>query len=326
MKQQKRKGRGLRIVVAIAVVALVGAGAAYFATRGKKEQKKAAEETTTIEKRSVDDVIEVSGHLKPAVEQEIRAPAEGIVDEVFATAGDRLAIGDPIARLNSTKAVFAVDQTRYQLEQESFAGNRRKVELLKRELESKEREVDDLTIKAHIAGTVSKINLKPGDVLKVGESYGRLIDVRSLTADVEIAEADIPRAKPGQTVEFRFPALPGLVAKGKVDSFPAEARVNARGLTVLDAKLVIGDPPKGLLPAYSFTAVIKAGEPRDVLVADSRAVSYKAGKPYVERRKGDGAWESVGVETEGFGFGLVRIVTGCAEGDVLKLPTPKEKS
>lgn len=325
MTQQKRKGVGLKVVVAVAVVALAGAGAAYLATKGKKEQKKAAEETATVEKRSVDDVIEVSGHLKPAVEQEIRAPAEGIVDEVFASAGQRLSPGDPIARLNSVKAVFAVDQTRYQLEQESFAGNRRKVELLNRELESKEREVEDLTIKAHIAGTVSKINLKSGDVLKVGETYGRLIDVSSLTADVEIAEADIPRARPGQAVEFRFPALPGLIAKGRVDTFPAEARVNARGLTVLDAKLVIDAPPRGLLPAYSFTAVIKAGEPREVLVADSRAVSYKAGKPYVERRKGDGTWESVGAETEGFGFGLVRLVTGCAEGDVLKLPAAKER-
>jgi hypothetical protein len=125
-------------------------------------------------------------------------------------------------------------------------------------------------------------------------------------------------------VDFRFPALPGLAAVGRVDAFPSEARINDRGLTVLDATLVIDRPPAGLLPAYTFTAIIKAGPPRDLLVVDSRAVSYKAGKPFVDRRKTDGAWETVGVETEGFGSGLVRIVSGCAEGDVLRLPKPKE--
>ena len=320
-----KKGKGRRIALIAAALVVVAAGIAFAATRGKKETAKSAEETATVEKRSVDDIIEVSGHLEPKLEQDIRAPSDGIVEEVFVRAGDRLAPGDAIARMDSTQAVFAADQTRYQIEQESFAGNRRKVELLKRELEAKERAVADLTLSAHIGGTLSSIDLKAGDVLTAGKSYGRVIDVRVLVADVEIPETDIPRAKASLPVEFRFPALPGLIAQGRVDSFPAEARINTKGLTVLDAKLVIDAPPKGLLPAYSFTAVIKAGEPRDVLVADSRAVTYKAGKPFVDRRKSGGAWESLGIETEGFGSGLVRIVTGCAAGDVLRIPAPKDK-
>jgi multidrug efflux pump subunit AcrA (membrane-fusion protein) len=324
MSLKKSKKRAAWIVIAIVLVA--GAGAAIYAsTKAKKDPKGASEETTKVEKRSVDDIIEVSGHLKPLLAQEIRAPVDGIVAEVLAKAGDKLAPGDLIARMNSSAAVYAVDSARYQIEQESFSGNRRKVELLKRELEAKEKAVEDLNLRAHIGGTVSKLDLKAGDVVVAGTSYGRIIDVSALVADVEIAESDIPRARPGQAVEFRFPALPGLIAKGRVDAFPAEARINERGLAVLDAKLVIDSPPKGLLPAYSFSAVIKAGEARDVLVADSRAVSYKMGKPFVERKKADGSYESLSVETEGFGSGLVRIVTGCAEGDTLKIPSPKAK-
>ncbi len=323
MSAVANKRKVVRIAVVVAVVVVAVAGAAYAVTRGKKGEAKPTEETATVEKRSVDDIIEVSGHLEPRLEQEIGAPSDGIVDEVYARASDRLAKDDAIARLDTTQAVFAADQTRYQIEQESFAGNRRKVELLKRELEAKEHAVADLTIRAHIDGTLSRIDIKAGDVLTAGKAYGRVIDTRSLVAEVEIAEADIPRAKVGLPVEFRFPAIPGLIAKGRVDSFPAEARVNSKGLTVLDAKLVIDEPPKGLLPAYSFTAVIKAGEPRDVLVTDSRAVTYKAGKPFVDRKKPDGGYENIGIETEGFGSGLVRIVTGCSAGDLLKIPEVK---
>ena len=180
--------------------------------------------------------------------------------------------------------------------------------------------MEDLTIRAHLEGRVSRLNLKKGDVLKAGEAYGRVIDVRSLVADVEISELDIPRAKAGLEVEFHFPALPGLTAAGRLASFASEARVNDQRLTVLDAKLVIDEPPPGLLPAYSFNAVIKTGSPRDVLVVDARAINYRAGKPQVERLKADGSTESLVVETEGYGAGLVRVLTGLSEGDELLIP------
>lgn len=320
------KTKRTRRTWALATVALAAASvAAYAFMRGSKPAAKPAEETATVEKRAMDDIIEVSGHLKARDEQEIRAPSAGIVESVSARVGDLLEPGAPIARLDSTEARFEVDRLAYQIEQERFAGNRRKVELLEGELAVRRRAVEDLTIRAHIAGRISRLDLKEGDVVKAGESYGRVIDVSALVADVEIGETDIPRAKVGQPAEFRFPALPGLVAKGRVASFPAEARVNAKGLVVLDAKLVIDAPPPGLLPAYSFDAVIKAGESRDVLVVDSRAVSYKAGKPVVERRADDGEWRETPVETEGFGSGLVRIVSGCAPGDVIRIPPPEKK-
>lgn len=321
MKANKK--RRTWVLVAIAVTA--SGGTAYAILRGGGHKEQMIDETAIVEKRAMDDIIEVSGHLKAKDEQEIRAPSAGIVTSVRASVGDFLAPGAPIASLDSTQASFEVDKLAYQIEQERFAGNRRKVELLERELEVKRRAVEDLTIRAHIGGCISRLNLKEGDVLKEGDSYGRVIDVSSLVADVEIGETDIPRAKVGQLVEFRFPALPGLVAKGRVASFPAEARVNTKGLVVLDAKLIIDAPPAGLLPAYSFDAIIKAGESRDVLIVDSRAVSYKAGKPSVERRADDGTWRETPVETEGFGSGLVRIVTGCEEGDVLRIPSLGKK-
>ncbi len=319
----KRRAAAIGIIAGVlAVAALVLAVSSGGAAKGKA---KAEDETTVVEKRSVDDVIEVSGHLKPKIEQDIRAPVDGIIEEVSAITGSRVSEGQAIARLESTQADFAIDQIKYQIEQENFAGNRRKAEMLRRELAAKERAAEDLTLRAHFDGVLSKLDLKAGDVVTAGSTYGRLIDVSSLVADVEIAELDIPRARPGLAVDFRFPAIPGLVARGRVESFPAEARINDSGLVVLDAKLVIDSPPKELLPAYSFNAVIKAGEPREILVADSRAVSYKAGKPFVDRREPDGSWKTVGVETEGFGFGFVRIVSGCAEGDALKIPAKEGK-
>jgi Multidrug resistance efflux pump len=323
MMNAKRRRRIIEGIIAAAVLA---GGAAIYALSRDRAAPAAAVETAVVEKRVVDDIIEVSGNLEPIRAQDLRAPADGVIDEVSSKTGDRLEKGDAIAKMGTAAAEYAADQVRYQIDQEAFSGNKRKLELLKRELAAKEQAVRDLVMRANVSGVVSRLDLKAGDVVTAGTSYGRLIDTSSLVANVEIAETDIPRARPGLAVEFRFPALPGLAAKGRIDSFPAEAKINDRGLVVLPAKLVIDRPPKELLPAYSFSAVIKAGEARELLVVDSRAVSYKAGKPFVERRgKADGPWETVAVETEGFGQGLVRIVSGCAAGDELKLP-PKEKT
>ncbi|MBL8965900.1 MAG: efflux RND transporter periplasmic adaptor subunit, partial [Spirochaetaceae bacterium] len=283
MKRHKRLALGLFATALLAALAF-GASRLFAAPASGAP----GEETVTVEKRVVDDLIEVSGHLKPRAEQEIRAPAAGIVAGVGASEGALVAKGDAIAALDSTEASFELEKLAYQIEQERFAGNRRKLALLEAELAMRRKAVEDLTIRAHLDGKISRLDLKPGDVLKAGESYGRVIDLRALTADVEIAEVDIPRAKVGLPVEFRFPALPGLTAKGRLASFPAEARINARGLSVLDAKLVIDAPPPGLLPAYTFAAVITAGEPREVLVVDYRAVTYSGGKPEVEARTPEG--------------------------------------
>lgn len=317
--KMKAKNKKLYVLVA-GVVALVAVGLGAARYLGKAGDEGTDEdETVIVEKRLVDDIIEVSGHLKAKAEQEIRAPADGIVVSVSVQAGSSVRKGDPIAAMESSSAAFELEKLQYQIEQERFAGNRRKIALLESELAMRRKAVDDLTIRAHLDGKISRLELKVGDVLKAGDAYGRVIDVHSLTADIEITEVDIPRARVGLPVEFRFPARPGLMAKGRLASFPEEGRINDRGLTVLDAKLVIDEPPEGLLPAFTFDAVITAGEPRDVLVVDSRAVSYRGGRPEIERKKEDGGWERVSVTTEGFGSGFVSVLEGVSEGDVLRI-------
>lgn len=300
-----------------AVVAVAGLGV-WGWSRGSTPPPAPIEETT-VESRSVDDIIEVAGHLRAQQEQEIRSPVSGTVTQVYVGTNAPVVPGTTIATLDSLEQEQSLADLSYQVDQERFAGNLRKLALLEGKAEVQRRIVDGMTIRAYLRGKVSRLDLKVGDVLKAGEPYGRIIDIEALVADVEIPELDIPRIRKGQEVEFRFPALPGLVLAGRVESFPAEARVNTRGLTVLDARLRIDSPPEQLLPAYSFQAVLKVGAPRKILVVDSRAVTYLAGKPQVERKTSSGTWETVAVETEGFGSGLVRLVAGAAADDVLRI-------
>ncbi|MBU0955504.1 MAG: efflux RND transporter periplasmic adaptor subunit [Spirochaetes bacterium] len=321
MNNGKKKRKIWYILLPLLVLG-ISATIMAFAANGNKDQSM-GEMTAFVEKRMVDNSIEIFGRLKARAEQEIQSASGGTVEQVFVKVGDQIRKGDKIATLESLEAAYELERFAYQLEQERFTGNARRIALMETEYELKKRTLDNLTIKAHLDGKISRLDLKPGDVIRAGESYGRVIDVSSLAADVEISESDIPRTRIGLPVQFRFPALPGLQTTGRLDSFAAEARVNERGLTVLNARLLIDQPPTELLPAYSFNASILAGDPIEALIVDPAAILWNKGQPEVERRNANGGWERVQVETEGFGSGYTRILYGVSEGDELKIqPAP----
>jgi hypothetical protein len=134
---------------------------------------------------------------------------------------------------------------------------------------------------------------------------------------VEIDELDVPSVKVGQQVVFHIDALPDLQVAGRVSLLPLEGRVTSEGIAVLDAEVQIDRPPKSLLPGYSFSAQIIAGQDERLLVLDEKALRKADGRAYVvllpaapgvapERRE---------VKTAAYETGKVRVLEGLAEGD-----------
>jgi hypothetical protein len=105
---------------------------------------------------------------------------------------------------------------------------------------------------------------------------------------------------------------------------PLEGRVTTEGIAVLDAEVRIDSPPRSLLPGYSFSAQIVAGQDERLLVLDQRALLKVEGRSYVllpaavrpaagpeeppERRE---------VKTAAYETGRVRVLEGLSEGDVV---------
>jgi RND family efflux transporter MFP subunit len=184
-----------------------------------------------------------------------------------------------------------------------------------------------------ISGIVSNVDVREGEYVKSGETISpiaRVIDLSALKAKVEIDELDVPSVKIGQKVVFHIDALPELQVAGRVSLLPLEGRVTSEGIAVLDAEVQIHRPPKTLLPGYSFSAQIIAGEDERLLVLDERALWKEDRGAYVlllpaapggaesgplrqaERRE---------VKTASYETGKVRVLEGLSEGDrVLAAP------
>jgi len=120
--------RVTKYFLVIAVVGGVGYGAwARFKPRpiggGAREQVYQAELS------AMEDVLVVSGQVRPAVTIDLRAEASGIVEAVSVKEGDHVAQGQELVRLDSKLAQTAVDQAEANLRQAELQDAATRLEL-----------------------------------------------------------------------------------------------------------------------------------------------------------------------------------------------------
>jgi HlyD family secretion protein len=88
--------------------------------------------------------------------------------------------------------------------------------------------VADTELHAPIAGTIAKLNVKPGETAAAGNPIGILADFTGwqIVTD-DLTEIKVPNIKAGQPVVVTFDALPELDLKGVVDSIGTLYQTNS---------------------------------------------------------------------------------------------------
>jgi hypothetical protein len=87
---------------------------------------------------------------------------------------------------------------------------------------------------------------------------------------------------------------------------------------VVNAKIIIENPPVEILPNYSFTGKIEISPSVTVLLVERQAIGYENGRAYAERIDGKGRSEQLFADVEPYGDTFVKIISGLNRGDTLK--------
>lgn len=112
----RRVRRLLKLILALAVVLAI-AYAAWARFRPRPASAAAREETFQAQLTAMEDVLVVSGQVRPAVTIDLRAEASGIVEAVSVKEGDRVSQGQELVRLDSKLAQTSLDQAEANLRQ-----------------------------------------------------------------------------------------------------------------------------------------------------------------------------------------------------------------
>ena len=117
--------------------------------------------------------------------------------------------------------------------------------------------VTDTELRAPLAGTIAKLDVKPGETAAPGLSIGILADFSGwqIVTD-DLTEIKVPNIAEGQPVIVTFDALPELELKGRVDSIGTLFQTNSGDIVYpVKVKLIEVDPRLrwGMTAALEFT-------------------------------------------------------------------------
>lgn len=232
---------------------------------------------------------------------------------------DRVKAAADGARAQEASAAAAVDKAR-----QAASATEQRVAQGRAERSRARDQLSKTAITAPIDGTVSRLDVKLGEMVVVGvqNQPGTILmvisDLSTINAEVKVAEADVMRLQTGMTAAVTLEAIAGQRFPGRVVEIGASAlpqigtQAAAREFRV---KVQLDQAPASLRPGLTCDADIAAAERRNALTVPLQAVVQRNGVDGVFQIA-DGVARFVPVNTGIIG-GLVVEIEGLAERSVI---------
>ncbi|ORJ62422.1 hypothetical protein B5V00_03820 [Geothermobacter hydrogeniphilus] len=254
------------------------------------------------------------GSSEPLRQADVAAETQGLVSEIVARQGDRVAAGAVLVRLRDTRQQLLRDEARARLAEagsrlrKAEADARRAEDLFKRKFISDQelqarltdrdallRQQDQLraairliedrlsrmVIRAPFAGQVVAEKTELGQWLAEGEAALTLVDLSTIKVMVPVPEQRIAGVQPGATLQVSFDALPGETFSGRIAAIIPRADRQARTFPV---QVNVANPEGRILAGMLARVRLDTGGEREVLLVPKDAlVSRPDGSGYVVR-------------------------------------------
>ena len=187
----------------------------------------------------------------------------------------------PEAEYQRAKSVLDTAQSGFQVAE-------RRVEQNRANLSASRDTLSKTTVRAPIAGMVTNLPVKEGEVTVIGTMNNpgtqlmTISDMSSVEAVLMVDETDVPSVKLGQKAVLSVEAYPDRTFEGavtEVENSPiAKTDSDLQGLiTTSDAinfkvRIKVANPPEGIRPGFSVTADVVTGKKSRVLAIPLAAV------------------------------------------------------
>ena len=231
------------------------------------------------------------------------------------------AVADGQAAVASAEA--ALELRRAELDLKKASAQPSEVEAARAQVLSAEGQVlsatsalENTVIRAPAAGTVTRVDVKPGELASALASVIVLQDLKSLYVEANISEANIAGIKAGQKVEVTFDALGADKVFQATVRFVEPAPTVVSGVVNYKIKAGLAKTPEMLIGMTANLNVL-VEEKSSVLVIPARAIVNRSEKKYVRviTEPQTKAYEEreieIGIYADG---GFVEITKGLEEG------------
>ncbi len=262
----------------------------------------------------LEQYFETVAELKANREIVISAERDGQVQQILVEEGQWVNQGQALVNIKAedTLADLAKAKADYDSYKKLFdEGAISKLEYLtyKATLERLEADLDRLRIKALSSGIVGKIDIDPGDFVRVGDRIMDLVSINPMRVSYSVPEKLIPYIKLGQTIELRTSVYPKEVFLAKVDFISPIVNKETRAILVR-ASLVSN--PKDLKPNQFMKVKQKVKDKKNAILVREEALFLEQGEEFI--------YLASPAEEEGFYVADRRVVkTGIRKPGIVEI-------
>jgi membrane fusion protein, macrolide-specific efflux system len=328
---------------ALTVLLLGGAALAYSQLGTDEAAGETAVRTVTAGRGSVTASVSASGAVESSRSRALSFGASGTVEKIYVKAGDKVAKGDLLARLDDSAAQESLSAAKadYQSALDDGTGTAQlyaayvKARNAYREAQ---RTVAATVLKAPFKGTITAVNGSVGGTASgssgsSGQQSGTGAQSGSTTASsgfIELSdtaklqlvgtftESDVGKLKQGQEATITFDALPGVTATGEVTQIEPVA-ATSDNVVQYPVTVTFTKVPDQVRLGQTATVQVVVGQAENVVTVPSTAVSTSGGQTSVTVLK-DGRQSRTPVEVGVQGTTLTEIKSGVSEGDQIVPP------
>lgn len=296
-----------RIVYAAALVGLLGqggcspgaqakgAGGAGGSGGGPAAPAHVTVRAGQVEERTVARKVEISGSLASPEDATVAAEVEGKILSCRVDLGDRVTVGQVLARVASDEYRLRMEQADA-LARQAEANLVRTGKLAKTQMVAEKEHDDarfaaqqlraaadlakkkyaDTELRAPFSGAIARRLVSTGEYVKVGQPLFQVVQLDPLKLTGEVPERYLGDVKVGDTLEAFVDAFPGDVFEGKVSRLSPTVNAQSRAFSI-EARFGAGRKGTRLKPGVFARAVLKLGRPEQAIVVPQAAVSTFAG-------------------------------------------------
>ena len=258
----------------------------------------------------------------------LQARASGYVEKLYVSATlDPVRRGQPLAELYVPDWIAAQEDfltaKRLAVQEDGKAGRdlisaaRQRMRLVGmsedqiRLVESSGKVQARLVVLAPVNGVVAELGIREGMTVAAGALLFRINGLDTIWVNAEVPEAAMAEVHPGNAVEVRTSALPGVVFKGKVSAVLPDVDPVTR---TIKTRIELNNPGQQLVPGMFATVNFSNYVRRDVLLIPSEAVIKTGRRSVVIVAQGEGKFSSVNIETGRENNGQTEILKGLSDG------------
>src|ERR1017187_77516 len=251
---------------------------------------------------------------QPAAGATLAAPVAGVVARVNVVAGQQVNKGDVLVELNSGAMTADFAEQAASRQEKLYAQQNTSL----KNLQDAEAQLASLRVIAPLSGTVTRLNVKPGESVDVNTVVAEVIDLNRLAVSAAIPAAEANDLKIGEAVQISgsgFQPVDGQDARSTTATLAfVSPAVDATSGTVLTRATLAAD--SGLRPGQFVHLLIVTAVHTNCLAAPIESVvTDEIGHSIIALVNGDAATQ-MPVQTGFRENGWVEIAgTGLKEGD-----------